>query len=146
MTTRDPDDQLKSLFAELKRTDENHAPDYAAMRHAGAAPLADSWLGQIRFGMAAAVLLGVALVAVGVARLNHPGKSSGPLAIESNPPHPGIELRSNDPAASVISLDDWQSPTAFLLADPREWGQPNDLPDEFAAPGPSTQPHPRHAS
>jgi hypothetical protein len=110
---------------------------------AAAGAKTDLFFAQLQYRRLAGAAATVVIVAVGIGLLSHqrPGNRSMAIKLPS-PTTVKIDAGTVDP----MSLDTWQSPTAFLLQASDEWDQPPDSTDESSKLFPSTQPRPRHST
>jgi len=141
MNSNPQEDQLRDLFGELKRADDQCTPSFETDWVAAGSSKRHALFAELRYGRLAAALL----IIVGVvALLSHERseKRSMALRIKSQPT---ANIDSNAEPAPA-SLDTWQSPTAFLLKEPDEWDQTARPIDGSSGLFPSTQPHPRHST
>jgi hypothetical protein len=113
MNSNPQEDQLRELFGELKQADERGTPAFEADRVAGGFSKRPGLFAELRYGrLAAAVLIIVGVVAL----LSHERSEKRSMALKTKS-EPALKIDSAiDP--TPVSLDTWQSPTAFLLKEP----------------------------
>lgn len=143
MNSNPQEDQFRALFDAVKQADARRAPAFER-DWATADSKTSPFFSQLRYGRLAGALAAVVTVATGVGLLSHQRSGNRSIAIKL-PSQTTLKIDSGaeDPP---ISLDTWQSPTAFLLRASDEWGQPVESIDESFNLSPSTQPKPRHST
>jgi hypothetical protein len=138
MSQHSEEDQVRSLFGELRRGDDRLAPSFDLERSAAESTIRPI-RSELRHGPMIAMALGVGTVIAVACVAWHPRHGSAPIAIDTPQSH------VNDARSVEVwdqSLPDWTSPTAFLLPSTEDWSQPADeSPDAL----PTTQPQARHS-
>jgi hypothetical protein len=116
-------------------------PAFEADGVAGGSSKSPALFAELRYGrLVAAVLIIVGIVAL----LSHERSEKRSMAIKIKSPST-LSIDSNvDP--TPVSLDTWQSPTAFLLKEPDEWDQTLRPTDGSSGLFPATQPQSRHST
>lgn len=137
------EEKLRELFGEMKRADDQRAAPFDRA-WAAAGTKKDSFFAELRYGRIVAAVAIALIVAASVpaitARLSRPRTRNPSIALKVH------SESTSDVGPAVgqppMSLANWESPTAFLLRAPDEWGQ-TDSSDEPANGAPSTQPQPQ---
>jgi len=140
MSSNPREDQLRELFGELKRADERETPAFESDWVAAGSAKKHALFAELHYArLAAAVLVIVGAVAL----LSHERSEKRSIALTTSS-EPASKMDSTvEP--TPVSLDTWQSPTAFLLKEPDEWDQAS-RPSDGSSLFPATQPQPRHST
>jgi hypothetical protein len=135
-----PDEkQFQALFGELKQRDRQLAPPFEREVAAAMRMQSQTVVGQIRYRGLVATAAALVIVAAVIIMLMHRPAGKPSIVRQSNQPDRSkVDLGSESPA---LSLSTWQSPTAFLLNAPDDWGQPAEVNDEPSTGHTPSQPH-----
>jgi hypothetical protein len=136
MNPNPEENRLQTLFGELRQQDERLCPSFERTLSAALARSRESRPIAGRIGYTGYLSAAAALVIVGVTvgmLSHHPARQPAIVGQLSRPDGSNTGPVIEPPA---MSLSNWQSPTAFLLQSPDDWGAPS--PNDAGSP--ATQP------